>query len=77
MKKMYDRETNPAVYIRVMPVYPDRPVPVAVFVRYAGFSTWGKYSKEYQRPSYARMAAKMLEMQHFAWKYVEEKGEVK
>lgn len=72
MKKFFDRETNPAVYIRVMPVYPDRPLPVAVFVRYAGFSNWEKYSKEYQRPSYARMAAKMLEMQHFAWKYEKE-----
>ena len=74
MKKFFDRETNPAVYIRVMPVYPDRPLPVAMYIRYANSNQWTKYSKEYQRPYYARQAAKMLELQHFAWKYEKEEN---
>lgn len=77
----YDREKNPAVLISVRPVRPDRPLPVALFVKYrfpVNGSPWQRYGeKEYRYPGAARNAAKMLEMSHYAWKYVEEKGEVK
>lgn len=66
--KFYDREKNPAVLIRVMPVYRGQSLPVAVFVKYAGARFWQQYSKEYQYPKCARKAAKMLEWSHFAWK---------
>ena len=73
MKKMYDRETNPAVLIRVMPVYREQALPVAVFVKYMDTPNfWLQHSKEYRYPGAARNAAKMLEIMHYAWKYIKE-----
>lgn len=75
MKKMYDRETNPAVLIRVMPVYREQALPVAVFVKYMDTPNfWQQYSKEYWYPACARNAAKMLEIVHYAWKYIKEEA---
>ena len=48
--KFYDREKNPAVLIRVMPVYRGQSLPVAVFVKYMNIPAcarfWEQYSKE-------------------------------
>ena len=78
MKTFYDREKNPAVLISVRPVHSDRPLPVALFVQYrtcGNISPWQQYgTKEYRYPGAARNAAKMLEMSHFAWKYVKEEA---
>ena len=69
----YNRETNPAVLISVRPIYPDRPLPVALFVNSrfpVNGSPWQRYAKkDYRYPGAARNAAKMLEMSHYAWKY--------
>ena len=74
----YDREKNPAVLIRVMPVYRGQSLPVAVFVKYmdtpAGSRFWQQYSKEYWYPACARNAAKMLQWSHYAWKYIKEEA---
>lgn len=76
--KCYDREKNPAVLIFVRPVHPDRPLPVALFVKYrfpVNGSPWQRYGKkEYRYPGAARNAAKMLEMSHYAWKYIKEEA---
>ena len=75
MKTFYDREKNPAVLISVRPVHP---LPVALFVKYrspVNISPWQQYgTKEYRYPGAARNAAKMLEMAHFAWKYIKEEA---
>lgn len=80
--KEYNREKNPAVLISVRPIYPNRPLPVALFVKYR-FPTsispkhqyWERYGKkEYRYPGAARNAAKMLEMSHYAWKYIKEEA---
>ena len=74
--KEYNREKNPAVLISVRPVHPDRPLPVALFVKYrypTNISPWQRYGeKEYRYPGAARNAAKMLEIMHYAWKYIKE-----
>ena len=76
MKTFYDREKNPAVLISVRPIYSDRSLPVALFVQYrtrGNISPWQRYGeKEYRYPGAARNAAKMLEMSHYAWKYIKE-----
>ena len=77
--KCYDREKNPAVLISVRPVHPDRPLPVALFVKYRfpvmNNSVWQRYDeKEYRYPGAARNAAKTLEIMHYAWKYIKEEA---
>ena len=78
MKTFYDREKNPAVLISVRPIYSDRSLPVALFVKYrspVNVSPWQQYgTKEYRYPGAARNAAKMLEVAHFAWKYIKEEA---
>jgi len=71
--KMWDKETNPAVIIKVAPVHEGQDLPVAVFIQYTSTPWyWEKYSIEYKYRKCAINKAKIIDMLHFAWKY---KGE--
>ncbi len=73
MKRAYDRQKNPAAWIKVMPCYRGQALPVAVFVKYADTPyCWQQYSREYQYPKCAHKAARLLEIEHFAYQNLED-----
>ena len=72
MPKMYDRKTNPAAIIKVMPVYSEQALPVAVFICYADHPYfWQQYSKEYWYRKCAVNRARCIEIEHFAYVFPE------
>lgn len=62
--KMYDRYTNPAAYIKVMPCFKNQPLPVAVFVRHTDCNFWQQYSRGYWYKKCAHNFARGLEIEH-------------
>lgn len=67
-RKAYDRQTNPAALLKVMPCFKNQTLPVAVFIKYADSQIWQQYSKEYQYPKCAENKARCIEIEHFAYK---------
>ena len=72
MPKMYDRKTNPAAILKVMPVYKDQALPVAVFIKYTQTPYfWTQCSKEYWYRKCAINCARAMEIAHFAYIFPE------
>ena len=70
--KMYDRKTNPAAILKVMPVYREQALPVAVFVKHADTPYfWQQCSKEYWYRKCAVNRARIIEIEHFAYVFSE------
>lgn len=68
MRKAYNRETNPAALIKVMPVYRGQALSVAVFIKYAELDFWQQYSRQYWYKKCAENRARIIEIEHFAYK---------
>lgn len=68
MKNMYNRESNPAALLKVMPCFSGQKKPVAVFIKYANSDFWQQYSKEYWYEKCAVNKAREIEINHFAYK---------
>lgn len=68
MTKMYDRQTSPAAFIKVMPCFKGQTLPVAVFIKYANSDFWQQYSKEYYYHKCAENKARDIEIKHYAYK---------
>ena len=68
--KEYNRESNPAALIKVMSCYKNQPLPVAVFIKYKNSNFWQQYSKEYFYPKCAHNKARIIEIEHFAYKNI-------
>ena len=72
MNKMYDRKTNPAAILKVMPCYKNQDFPVAVFIKYTQTPYfWQQISKEYWYRKCAVNRARMIEIEHFAYVFPE------
>ena len=70
--KMYDRKTNPAAILKVMPVYHEQALPVAVFVKHTDTPYfWQQCSKEYWYRKCAVNRARMIEIEHSAYVFPE------
>jgi len=68
----YNRETNPAALIKVMPRYKGRDLPVAVFIKYRDSNFWQQVSREYHYKKCAVNKAREIEIQHYAYKFIKE-----
>ena len=69
--KVFDRRTNPAAILKVMPVYRGTSFPVAVFIKYYDSQFWQQYSKEYWYRKCAVNKARLIEIEHFAYYFPE------
>lgn len=65
---MYDKQTNPAALLKVMPCFKGQALPVAVFIKYADSNIWAQYSNEYIYPKCAYNKARAIEIGHFAYR---------
>lgn len=70
MKTTFNRTTNPAALIKVMPCFKDQALPVAVFIKYHNSNIWQQYSKEYFYPKCAENRARIIEIEHYAYKNI-------
>ena len=68
MKKMFDRQENPAALLKVMPCFRGQNLPVAVFIKYHNSQMWQQISKEYWYKKCAENKARSIEIAHFAYK---------
>lgn len=72
MRITYDRKTNPAAVIKVMPMYKDQPLPVAVFVKYSDCPYfWQQISREYWYRKCAVNKARLIEIERHAYIFPE------
>lgn len=74
MRKAYDRENHPAAILKVMPCYKDQDIPVAVFIKYTDTPYfWQQYSRQYYYRKCAINRARMIEIEHYAYKFKEDR----
>ena len=68
----FDRESNPAALLMVMPCSPSHKLPVAVFIKYNGMDNWQQYTKEYWYRKCAVNMMRSIEIMHYAYKVIGE-----